>query len=122
LIFLKYFVICAPLALCGLNQIGKYALKCFKGIQVGAWNLRALIERLNPISFVYNFRDGTPEGIGSFLNVSATLRSVNDFEILTFWLRWITIGGWWYRRLGTGHLCYWPWKGCWHSVTNSSPL
>jgi hypothetical protein len=50
--------------------------------------LRALTERLKPIAFVYTFRDETPERIDRFLDVSATLKAVDGYEILTFWFRW----------------------------------
>lgn len=50
--------------------------------------LRALIERLKPTAFVYNFRDETPGRIDCFLDVGATLRLVDGYKILTFWFRW----------------------------------
>jgi hypothetical protein len=53
-----------------------------------AHELQALIERLKPIAFVYNFRDETPERIDRFLDVGATVSSVDGYEILTFWFRW----------------------------------
>lgn len=50
--------------------------------------LRALIERLKPLAFVYNFRDETPERIDRFLDVGATLKLVDGYEVVTFWFRW----------------------------------
>jgi hypothetical protein len=50
--------------------------------------LKTLIERLKPTTFVYNFRDETPTRIDRFLDVGATLRLVDSYEILTFWFRW----------------------------------
>ena len=50
--------------------------------------LKTLIERLKPIAFVYNFRDEKAAKIDRFLDVSATLKNSDRFEILTFWFRW----------------------------------
>ena len=53
-----------------------------------AHELKTLIERLKPIAFVYNFRDEKPARIDRFLDVSATLKNSDNYEILTFWFRW----------------------------------
>jgi hypothetical protein len=53
-----------------------------------AHDLLALIERLKPVAFVYNFRDETPARIDRFLDVGATLKLIDDYEFLTFWFRW----------------------------------
>lgn len=50
--------------------------------------LRALIEKLKPVALVYNFKDETPARIDRFLDVGATLKQVDGYEILTFWFRW----------------------------------
>jgi len=53
-----------------------------------AHELSALIERLKPVAFVYNFKDETPARIDHFLDVSATLKEDDGYEVLTFWFRW----------------------------------
>jgi hypothetical protein len=53
-----------------------------------AHELRALIEKFKPVAFVYNFRDEAPARIDQFLDVGATLKQVDGYEILTFWFRW----------------------------------
>lgn len=50
--------------------------------------LKTLIQRLKPVAFVYNFKDETPTRIDCFLDVSVTLKNIDNFEILTFWFRW----------------------------------
>jgi len=51
-------------------------------------NLSVLIGRLKPVVFVYNFKDEVPSRIDRFLDVSASLRTVGGFGVLTFWFRW----------------------------------
>lgn len=53
-----------------------------------AHRIQALIERLKPVAFVYNFKDETPARIDRFLDVSATLKEVDGYGVLTFWFRW----------------------------------
>jgi hypothetical protein len=53
-----------------------------------AHELNDLIERLKPTAFVYNFRDEKPERIDRFLDVGATLKINDNYEILSFWFRW----------------------------------
>jgi hypothetical protein len=50
--------------------------------------LKTLIERLKPTAFVYNFIDEKPARIDRFLDVGATLKNDDKYEILTFWFRW----------------------------------
>jgi len=53
-----------------------------------AHELKTLIERLKPIAFVYDFKDEKPARVDNFLDVSATLKNSDNYEILTFWFRW----------------------------------
>lgn len=53
-----------------------------------AHELKTLIDRLKPTAFVYKFTDEKPARIDRFLDVSATLRMNDGYEILTFWFRW----------------------------------
>ena len=53
-----------------------------------AHELKTLIERLKPTAFVYNFNDEKPARIDRFLDVGATLKNNDNYEILTFWFRW----------------------------------
>jgi len=53
-----------------------------------ALELEALVKRLKPLAFVYHFRDEAPARIDHFLDVGATLKASDGYEILTFWFRW----------------------------------
>ncbi len=53
-----------------------------------AHELSALIARLKPVAFVYNFKDEVPARIDCFLDVSATLKEIDGYTVLTFWFRW----------------------------------
>ncbi len=53
-----------------------------------AHELKDFIKRLKPTVFVYNFIDEKPARIDRFLEVGATLKTNDKYEILTFWFRW----------------------------------
>ena len=50
--------------------------------------MKALIDRLKPIAFVYEFRDENPPRIDQFIDVSVTLEKETNCIFLTFWFRW----------------------------------
>ncbi len=52
------------------------------------YELKALIDRLKPVAFVFNFRDEDPPRVDRFLDVSAVLKMDGKCGFFTFWFRW----------------------------------
>jgi hypothetical protein len=53
-----------------------------------AQELKSLIDRLMPLTFVYLFKDENPPRIDQWLDVGAKLTTEGDLVFLTFWFHW----------------------------------